>query len=121
MNLCTHIHYAFAFVTDDGSGLKMIDSWTDPDLYRRIVALKQQNPNLTILLSVGGWSHATGGFALAAASASHRKVFAQNALAFIQQYGFDGIDLDWEYPGYTDHPDKSGFLSSIHHLEVVLY
>ena len=108
VNLCTHIHYAFGFVTDDGTGLEMIDPDTDPDLYQRVVALKQLNPSLTILLSVGGWSHGTGGFALAAANPT---VFARNALRFIQQYNFDGIDLDWEYPGYVDHPDKLGYLN----------
>ena len=106
VNLCTHIHYAFGFVTDDGTGLRMFDPYTDSDLYRRVIALKDQNPSLIILLSVGGWIHGTSGFTLAAKNPT---IFARNALRFIQQHNFDGIDLDWEYPGYIDHPLKPGF------------
>ena len=51
-------------------------------------------------MSVGGWTHGTGGFSLAAKTSSSRQTFAQNALSFINTHKFDGIDIDWEYPGY---------------------
>jgi len=56
------------------------------------------------LLSVGGWTHGTGGFGKAAQSATSRRNFARSALNFIQKHGFDGIDIDWEYPGFQDGP-----------------
>ncbi len=76
------------------------DSW-DPDSLRgcfhQLQLLKAQHPHLMTLISVGGWtwSHYFSDVALTEAS---RSQFAASCVAFIQEYGFDGVDLDWEYP-----------------------
>ncbi|HOE76080.1 MAG TPA: glycosyl hydrolase family 18 protein [Rectinema sp.] len=62
----------------------------------RIYILKEKNPVLKILLSVGGWG--CRGFSDAAASNDARKAFAQSCRKIIDRFGLDGIDLDWEYP-----------------------
>ena len=94
--LLTHINYAFAHIKDD---FETLDIKT-PSRLARIAALKTTNPNLKILLSVGGWE--AGNFSEMAADATHRKNFANNCLAAVQQYSLDGIDIDWEYPGSSD-------------------
>ncbi len=58
--------------------------------------LRKQNPELKVLLSVGGWG--ARGFSAAAATAENRAIFIRSALQVIEQYRLDGIDLDWEYP-----------------------
>lgn len=58
--------------------------------------LRQQNPDLNVLLSVGGWG--ARGFSGAAASKEARAVFIKSAQEIVDKYGLDGIDLDWEYP-----------------------
>ena len=92
-SLCTHINFAFAFVTEDGSGLRTFE-WNDVQMYSEVIALKQKNNKLKVVLSVGGWTHGTGGFSLAASSSQSRMIFANNALQFITKFNFDGIDID---------------------------
>ena len=111
--LCTHINYAFADVTDDGSNV-VTQQWNDETLYKEIMNIRDhQNPKLKVVLSVGGWTHGTGGFHFAAKTDSSRRTFAQNALNFVRKYDFDGIDIDWEYPGYTLHYAKPGKLVDV--------
>jgi chitinase len=61
-----------------------------------IPTLRKQNPNLKVLLSVGGWG--ARGFSGAAATQESRAVFIRSAQEIVEKYGLDGIDLDWEYP-----------------------
>lgn len=70
----------------------------------KIPQLRKQNPNLKVLLSVGGWG--ARGFSGAAATKDTRAVFIQSAQEIIAKYGLDGIDLDWEYP-VNGHGDWS--------------
>jgi chitinase len=60
-------------------------------------ALKQAHPHLQLLISIGGW--AAEGFSDAALTPESRERFADSAIAFMERFGFDGLDLDWEYPG----------------------
>jgi chitinase len=48
--------------------------------------------------SLGGWT-LSDPFPAMAASAEARANFAENCVKLIQDYDFDGIDIDWEYPG----------------------
>ena len=88
----THLNIAFGHVINEEI---RIDHLKNLD---RLEELKNINPNLTILLSVGGWS--AGGFSEAASTLEGRKLMAASAVKIIKEHAFDGIDLDWEYPCY---------------------
>lgn len=62
----------------------------------RLDELKAKNPDLKVLLSVGGFD--ARGFSDAAATQEARRIFAESCKDVIDMYGLDGIDLDWEYP-----------------------
>ena len=94
-NKLTRINYAFANVRD-GQVVEGFSS--DAKNYAALVALKQENPSLTVLASVGGWLW-SGNFSDAALTKESRSRFAESAVAFIRRYGLDGLDVDWEYPG----------------------
>ena len=91
-SLLTHINYAFAHIKND---FESLDIKTDSRL-SKIAKLKNTNPKLKVLLSVGGWE--AGNFSEMAADATHRQNFCNNCLAAVKKYNLDGIDIDWEYP-----------------------
>lgn len=68
--------------------------------------LKAGNPELRTLLSVGGWEWSDN-FSDLAADAPLRRRFCRDAAQFLEQFGFDGIDLDWEYPNGGGHEHNS--------------
>ncbi len=68
---------------------------------KAIAALKQRDPGLKVIASVGGWGMPM--FPEVVASAERRKVFTQSAVALLKENPvFDGVDIDWEYPGGGD-------------------
>ncbi|CAF2393629.1 unnamed protein product [Rotaria sp. Silwood2] len=135
--LCTHINFAFAKVLEsltiapyEEDDLK---GWTanSKGMYERVLKLKEANPDLRILLSVGGWTHASRGFNEVSKSAAniiclfikYSKTFVKNSVKFLRDNKFDGLDLDWEYPGAKDQGaephSKTGYTKLVKKLSRV--
>jgi len=108
----TVINYAFLNISSTGECI-LGDAYADtqklypgdsPDPaavhgnFHQLQLLKQAHPELKVVLSVGGWTWSTQ-FSTVALTAASRTHFAQSCVAMINQYGFDGLDVDWEYPG----------------------
>lgn len=92
----------FSFCHLRGNALA-VDNAEDSLTIRRLVALKKQHPHLKILLSLGGWCGCQPCAGVFATDAG-RKEFAASTLSLLREYGADGIDLDWEYPGIEGCP-----------------
>ena len=113
----THINYAFANIADGECILG--DSYADlGSNFTGLQKLKEKHPHLQTLLSVGGWTWSRN-FSDAAVSAESREKFALSCLALMEKGGFDGLDLDWEYPveGGSDtmihRPEDTANLTSL--------
>jgi chitinase len=111
-NKLTHVIYSFVHL--DGNRLNF-DNPEARATYQRLVALKQAYPHLKVMFALGGW----GGCETCSEifqSSANRSAFAQSTLDLLQEFGGDGLDLDWEYPsieGYPGHAygpqDKDNF------------
>lgn len=107
----THVNYAFANIGPDGriaigdsyAAIEKLypgDSWDQPyaGTYNQLNnVLKAEHPHLKTLISVGGWTW-SGRFSDVALTEQSRTTFAESCVQFIRDYGFDGVDIDWEYP-----------------------
>lgn len=91
----THINYAFVVIKNNRAYLE--HEKTDTVNFRNLVKLKKINPNLKLLISIGGWGGSRN-FSDAVLTDTAREAFAASAVAIVKKYNLDGIDIDWEYP-----------------------
>ena len=92
----THIHYAFAGI-DSQNQVYLPNPSRDEANLAALIGLREENPSLKVLLSIGGWDYSRN-FSNAALTEQSRQAFAQSCLELVRAYDLDGIDLDWEYP-----------------------
>ncbi|KAH9026976.1 glycoside hydrolase family 18 protein [Lactarius hengduanensis] len=120
----THLLYAFADVTPSTGSIFLTDSyadeqkhfpgdsWSEPGvnlygclkqvcLLLRPRGLIGPSRNLKVLLSIGGWTYSQSGHFSFVTNPSLRATFVSSAIQLIKDYGFDGIDIDFEYPSST--------------------
>jgi chitinase len=91
----TRINYAFANIRDG----RIVNGFENDDQnLAALVALKRQNPSLTVLVSVGGWVW-SGAFSDMALTQTSRAAFIASVVEFVGRNQLDGLDIDWEYPG----------------------
>ncbi|GBG18942.1 VCBS repeat-containing protein [Nostoc commune NIES-4072] len=109
VNKLTHLFYAFADVDTEGN-VKLSPDGQDGDI-NVLKSLKAQNPKLKILVSIGGAGE--NDFSSAASTAQSRIFFAQSAINFMKNNGFDGIDIDWEFPKKEENSNYIQLLSEL--------
>jgi chitinase len=96
----THIIYSFLHLR--GNSLA-IDTPRDSAAIASLVSLKERNPHLKVMLSLGGWggcAPCSGAFT----TPRGRMEFAESALRVLSDTHTDGIDIDWEYPAIEGYP-----------------
>ena len=112
----THLNYAFGHVTDSFDGVRI----DNPQRLRQLVALKAQNPQLQVMLSIGGWG--SGRFSEMVTDSQLRHCFAADCRRVVEEFQLDGIDIDWEYPtskaaGISAAPtDKDNYTLLMHDI-----
>ncbi len=93
MEMITDIIY-FHLTCDANGNLK---GGNDPKFLQDLAKIKElrgDNPVKIIL----GVAHSKDGFAATAADPAKRRLFAEQLKFYVDKRGFDGVDIDWEYP-----------------------
>jgi len=124
-SLCTHIHHAFHLLDEQHEVPKDSAGSPQAEIYKRLNALKQNNTNLKVILSLGGGGEDDSKYSRMVTSPDKRKTFIHNTIQYLHKYGFDGLDIDWEYPvcwgGNCNKGPKSDNANFAHLLQVLIY
>lgn len=100
VTLLTHINYAHGRFKNPSTGDGgIVISGTS--LMKQVIALKSVNPKLKVMLMIGGWGIKADGFSMMARDADKRTEFCKSVKSLLDEYGLDGVDIDWEYPTYS--------------------
>jgi chitinase len=115
----THVIFSFCHLKNNRLS---VNNASDSLTIQKLVSLKNRNPQLKILLSLGGWGGCKN-CSQVFSSESGRKEFARSTKELTDYFKSDGIDLDWEYPvieGFPGHAysgeDKNNFTSLVKEL-----
>ncbi|KAI0347133.1 glycoside hydrolase [Trametopsis cervina] len=118
------VDFAFAVPTQT-FGLGWDGDADTPDLLRRLVSAAHQSGKY-VKLSIGGWTGSKY-FSPAVSTPQNRQTFVNNILAAYNQFGLDGIDIDWEFPaqdgdkGNIENPnDTANYLAFLQLLRQTL-
>ena len=109
-SLCTNLIYSFAGLDAETSSIKSLDPWMDLEDdyglagFKKATDLKYAHPGLKVTLAIGGWNEGSKKYSAMAADPEKRKKFVESVVQFLEKYNFDGLDLDWEYPGRMNQP-----------------
>lgn len=87
------LNYAFALIED---GRATLDHASGISAVSRFL---RSHPHIDGVLSVGGWG--ADGFSQSCATEEGRAALAESILALMDEHGFVGVDIDWEYPGMS--------------------
>ncbi|KAF7153767.1 hypothetical protein RHSIM_Rhsim01G0038600 [Rhododendron simsii] len=107
--LFTHLYYAF-LVPSNVTFRFEVSSSEAPTLLNFTSTIRKKNPPAKTLFSVGGGGEGPAIFSRMASSSSSRKSFIDSSIEVARKYGFDGVDLDWEFPQDAKDMENLGYL-----------
>lgn len=130
----THILYAFADLSPDSGEVKLSDAWSDKDIhypgdswnedqsnlygnFKAIYNLKKQKRHLKVLISIGGWTYSPK-FHPVVIDPAKRAKFVETSVQILEDYGLDGLDVDYEYP--SDDAQARGYVDLLRELRQAL-
>ncbi|WP_460915731.1 glycosyl hydrolase family 18 protein [Plantactinospora veratri] len=122
----THVNYAFAWIegnrisvgADGPDNPATGMTWTVPGTemdqslpyrghFNLLTKYKRLHPRVKTLISVGGWAESRGFYSMTtnadgSTNQAGINTFADSVVEFLARYGFDGVDIDFEYPTVLD-------------------
>ncbi|KAK1900728.1 Acidic mammalian chitinase [Dissostichus eleginoides] len=102
--LCTHVIYALSTINSFNQITPI--EWNDEKQFIGLNRLKNVNPALKTLLSVGGTVNGISPFIAMVAKTESRATFIKSVISYLRTNNFDGLNLAWEYPGHNGSPEQ---------------
>ena len=100
-SVLTHVNFAFVIPTEQGTLLPL----RNPQIARQLIELAHKH-GAKAMIVVGGWDYndvrLEDTFLKATDTPEKLKNLADEIMALCDAYGFDGVDVDWEYPRLDD-------------------
>ena len=120
----THINFSFLDINAEGECAfdPAVNTGKAREVIARLGALRGANPQLRIMYSVGGWNYSSDSgtsvrnYREAVGTGPAREKLARSCIKIMKDFGFDGIDIDWEYPRPEDAENYVGLLTEIRRL-----
>ncbi|MCW3075214.1 MAG: hypothetical protein JWP69_2283 [Flaviaesturariibacter sp.] len=98
--MCNVINYAFFSVNSSGT------LTVPPNTNAPAVITKARTAGAKVMLSINdGFGDGKTNFKAMASTSAGRLAFINDVMAKVKQYGFDGVDVDWEFPTTSDGTD----------------
>jgi chitinase len=135
-NDLTHILYSFAKIDPSSGTVGLTDEWADKDIhypgdswntpdgethlfgnFKVLYELKKKHRHLKTIMSIGGWGHSAQ-FHSVVVDEEKRAVFVKTAVGLVDDYGLDGLDVDYEYPENAEH--AQGYVDLLRELREAL-
>ncbi|KAL3220000.1 hypothetical protein MRX96_005741 [Rhipicephalus microplus] len=115
-HLCNYV--TLAFVTMNSETFEIESSMSaylnNTGLYEEFTSIKKKYSHIKTLVSVGGWEYGHSMFSQMVSRSVNRRRFVKSAVRWMRRYGFDGLDISWQYPGTMvrggSHADKENFV-----------
>lgn len=112
LDVLTHIIHSFAYPNSSGEIL------APNNFYDISISNIIHDGGGKFLLGLGGWGQSDG-FAPISESKSSREIFITNILELCDQYGYDGVDIDWEYP--QNITEKNNLNLLVYEMDSIFY
>nr|AZS52297.1 chitinase 25-1 [Plutella xylostella] len=121
-DLCTHLVYSFIGLDGEGNLTlaEEIDVGGKSSYIKDFIKLRETYPKLKLIVAVGGYNEGSADFSKVCNNDTLRAYFVSNLVQFVEESGFDGLDLDWEYPGQREgsqESDKQAFVDLVRDLK----
>ncbi|XP_066902948.1 chitinase-like protein EN03 [Halyomorpha halys] len=118
-SLCTHLIYGFATIDNDDYHIEPIDKKLDLDKgkgqWRAVASLKNSQPGLSVLLSVGGYEDLKNEKYFEVLEKPERRTkFINTVVSLLREFKFDGIDLAWQFPPQHEKYETTSIKSMWH-------
>ena len=102
---CTHFIFSNAKICPEKFDKIVPSNPHDTELYQLVTGLKNLNPSIKVLISIGSYLEGTMSFIKLTESFINKQNFIRNSIMFLKEYNFDGLEINWNLRNIDSNKD----------------